>query len=70
MLACVLGHYVFSNSYCLLCVCPALVSDDIVVGIIKEAIAQPECTKGFILDGFPRTLQQAEKVRGASSLCG
>jgi len=49
---------------------PALVSDDIVVGIIKEAIAQPECTKGFILDGFPRTLQQAEKVRGASSLCG
>mmetsp|Transcript_17353 Transcript_17353/g.25345 ORF Transcript_17353/g.25345 Transcript_17353/m.25345 type:complete len:243 (-) Transcript_17353:199-927(-) len=40
----------------------ALVSDDIVVGVIKEAIQQPECAKGFILDGFPRTTVQAEKL--------
>ncbi|QQS38008.1 MAG: adenylate kinase [Ignavibacteriales bacterium] len=36
-----------------------LVSDDIMIGIIKETLSKPECEKGFILDGFPRTLEQA-----------
>lgn len=37
-----------------------LVSDDIVAGIVAEAISGPECAKGFILDGFPRTVNQAK----------
>ena len=37
-------------------------SDELVVGIIDEAIKKPSCEKGFILDGFPRTVPQAEKV--------
>lgn len=39
-----------------------LVGDDVVVGIIAEAIKAPDCAKGFILDGFPRTVPQAKML--------
>lgn len=39
-----------------------LVSDDIMVGIIKEAISADDAKKGFILDGFPRTIEQAKEL--------
>jgi adenylate kinase len=40
----------------------ALVGDDIVIGIIKDRIKESDCAKGFILDGFPRTLVQAKTL--------
>ena len=40
----------------------ALVSDDVVIGIIKERLKKSDCEKGFILDGFPRTVPQAEAL--------
>ncbi len=39
-----------------------LVPDEIVIGIVKERLKQPDCEKGFLLDGFPRTLRQAEAL--------
>lgn len=40
----------------------ALVPDDLVIAMIMERIAEPDCKKGFLLDGFPRTLPQAEAL--------
>lgn len=39
-----------------------LVPDDVVIGIIKERLSEPDCASGFILDGFPRTIPQAEAL--------
>src|SRR5438105_8182678 len=43
----------------------ALVSDDIIIGLVKERIAQPDCANGFLFDGFPRTIPQADAMKSA-----
>ncbi|MDR7268101.1 adenylate kinase [Pelomonas saccharophila] len=43
----------------------ALVSDDIIIGLVKERIAQEDCAKGFLFDGFPRTIPQADAMKAA-----
>jgi adenylate kinase len=43
----------------------ALVGDDIIIGLVKERIAQPDCANGFLFDGFPRTIPQAQAMRTA-----
>jgi adenylate kinase len=43
----------------------ALVSDDIIIGLVKERIAQSDCARGFLFDGFPRTIPQAEAMKNA-----
>ena len=40
----------------------ALVTDEIVIDLIKDAMKQPQCERGILLDGFPRTVPQAEKL--------
>jgi len=40
-----------------------LVSDDIIIELVKERIAEPDCQNGFLLDGFPRTIPQADAMR-------
>ena len=42
-----------------------LVSDDIIIGLVKERIAQPDCANGFLFDGFPRTIPQADAMKAA-----
>nr|MBP6700817.1 nucleoside monophosphate kinase [Halioglobus sp.] len=39
-----------------------LVSDDIIIGLVKERIRQADCANGFLFDGFPRTIPQAESM--------
>ena len=43
----------------------ALVGDDIIIGLVKERITQPDCAAGFLFDGFPRTIPQADAMKAA-----
>jgi adenylate kinase len=43
-----------------------LVSDDIIIGLVKERLKEPDCARGYLFDGFPRTIPQAEAMKAAS----
>src|SRR5690349_5214386 len=43
----------------------ALVSDDIIIGLVKDRLAQPDCAPGYLFDGFPRTIPQADAMKVA-----
>lgn len=43
----------------------ALVSDDIIIGLVKDRLTQPDCASGYLFDGFPRTIPQAEAMKSA-----
>jgi adenylate kinase len=45
-----------------------LVSDDIIIGLVKERLRQQDCAGGYLFDGFPRTIPQAESMKAASVL--
>jgi adenylate kinase len=42
-----------------------LVGDDIIIGLVKERLTQPDCASGFLFDGFPRTIPQADAMKNA-----
>jgi adenylate kinase len=42
-----------------------LVSDDIIIGLVKDRLKQPDCANGYLFDGFPRTIPQAEAMKDA-----
>ena len=42
-----------------------LVSDDIIIGLVKERLKEPDCARGYLFDGFPRTLPQADAMKDA-----
>jgi len=42
-----------------------LVPDDVIIGLVKERIKEPDCQKGFLFDGFPRTIPQADAMKAA-----
>jgi adenylate kinase len=42
-----------------------LVADDIIIGLVKERLKQPDCARGYLFDGFPRTIPQAEAMQQA-----
>jgi adenylate kinase len=43
-----------------------LVSDDIIIGLVKERLKQPDCKPGYLFDGFPRTIPQADAMKAAN----
>jgi adenylate kinase len=43
-----------------------LVSDDIIIGLVKDRLTQPDCNKGYLFDGFPRTIPQAQAMKDAA----
>ena len=47
-----------------------LVPDDVTIGLVKERLSQDDCQKGYLLDGFPRTLKQAEALEGLTKEIG